>query len=89
MVKLTLCWSGAGAKAGLGKCIIQSTCVETSHVYFYNFDPPATEEGFEGLRCSLSERLVATLSHQKPTEAAFDRAVDEVTELTRKLLGSL
>ena len=55
----------------------------------FNFKPPATDEEIR----SASLQFVRKLSgYQKPSqanEAAFDAAVDEVADATRRLIDSL
>jgi hypothetical protein len=55
----------------------------------YNFDPPATEEEIR----AASEQFVRKVSgFTKPSKAnaeAFERAIDEVTEISSRLLAEL
>jgi len=55
----------------------------------FNFEPPATDDEI----CASALQFVRKLSgFAKPSHAnapAFDRAVDEVTEAARRLLGAL
>ena len=55
----------------------------------HNFEPPATDEE---IRASALQYVRKVSGSTKPSQAnaeAFERAVDEVTAATTKLLGSL
>ena len=55
----------------------------------HNFEPPATEEE---VRASAIQYVRKISGSTKPSQAnaeSFDRAVDEVAEVTRRLLDSL
>ncbi len=55
----------------------------------HNFQPPATEDE---IRASSIQYVRKISGFTKPSQAnaeAFDRAVDEVAEVTRRLLGEL
>ena len=55
----------------------------------HNFDPPATEDE---IRASSIQYVRKISGFTKPSQAnaeAFDRAVDEVATVTRRLLGEL
>jgi len=55
----------------------------------HNFQPPATEDE---IRASSIQYVRKISGFTKPSQAnaeAFDRAVDEVAEVTRRLLGDL
>jgi hypothetical protein len=55
----------------------------------YNFEPPATEEE---VRSSALQYVRKISGFSKPSQAnveAFDRAVDEVAEISARLLGEL
>jgi hypothetical protein len=55
----------------------------------HNFQPPATDEE---IRASALQYVRKVSGSTKPSQAnaeAFDRAVDEVTEATTKLLDAL
>jgi len=55
----------------------------------YNFDPPATDEEIR----AATEQFVRKISgFKKPSaanQAAFDRAINEITQSASALLGSL
>jgi hypothetical protein len=55
----------------------------------YNFDPPATDEE---IRASALQYVRKVTGSAKPSQAnaeAFDRAVEEVTDVTTRLLDDL
>ena len=55
----------------------------------YNFEPPATDEE---IRASALQYVRKVSGFSKPSQAnaeAFERAVDEVAEVTSRLLGEL
>jgi hypothetical protein len=55
----------------------------------HNFEPPATEDE---IRASSLQYVRKISGFTKPSQAnteAFDRAVDEVADITRRLLDSL
>ena len=55
----------------------------------HNFEPPATDEE---IRASSLQYVRKVSGFNKPSKAnaeAFDRAVDEVAEVTTRLLGEL
>jgi hypothetical protein len=55
----------------------------------HNFDPPATDEE---VRASALQYVRKVSGSTKPSQAnaeAFERAVDEVTAITTRLLGEL
>ena len=55
----------------------------------YNFDPPATDAE---VRLAAIQFVRKVSGFSKPSQAnqeAFDRAVEEVTEVTRRLVDSL
>ena len=55
----------------------------------HNFEPPATEEE---VRASSLQYVRKISGYTKPSQAnaeAFDRAVEEVADVTRRLLDSL
>jgi len=54
-----------------------------------NFDPPATEDEIHASALQFVRKLSGTARPSRANEAAFDRAVEEVTEAARKLIGSL
>lgn len=55
----------------------------------YNFSPPATEDEIRASALQFVRKLSGMNGPSKANEAAFNRAVDEVTQAAEKLLGSL
>jgi hypothetical protein len=54
-----------------------------------NFAPPASEEEIRASALQFVRKLSGTTKPSRANEAAFDRAVDEVTESARRLIASL
>ena len=55
----------------------------------FNFEPPATEEEIRASALQFVRKLSGFTHPSKANEAAFNRAVDEVSDVARRLLGSL
>lgn len=55
----------------------------------YNFAPPATEDEIRASALQFVRKLSGFTRPSKPNEAAFNRAVDDVTEIAQRLLASL
>lgn len=55
----------------------------------FNFDPPATDEEIRASALQFVRKLSGFTKPSKVNEAAFDRAVDEVADVARRLLASL
>lgn len=55
----------------------------------YNFSPPATEEEIRASALQFVRKLSGFTHPSKANEAAFNRAVDKVSEAAEELLGSL
>jgi len=55
----------------------------------FNFEPPATEEEIRASALQFVRKLSGFAHPSRVNEAAFDRAVDEVTGVARRLLGAL
>jgi len=55
----------------------------------FNFEPPATEEEIRASALQFVRKLSGYTHPSRANEAAFARAVDEVTEAARHLLASL
>ncbi len=55
----------------------------------FNFEPPATEEEIHASALQFVRKLSGFTHPSKANEAAFMRAVDEVAQAARRLLGSL
>jgi len=54
-----------------------------------NFEPPATEDEVRASALQFVRKLSGTTRPSHANEAAFSRAVDEVTESARRLIMSL
>ena len=54
-----------------------------------NFEPPATDEEIRASALQFVRKLSGTTRPSRANEAAFDRAVDEVTEAAHRLVHSL
>jgi hypothetical protein len=55
----------------------------------HNFSPPATGEEIRASSLQFVRKLSGFTKPSKPNEAAFNRAVDDVTHAARHLLDSL
>ena len=55
----------------------------------YNFEPPATPEEVEAAALQYVRKISGASKPSKANEAAFERAVAEVTAASKKLLASL
>ncbi len=55
----------------------------------FNFEPPATDEEVRAASLQFVRKLSGFTHPSRVNEAAFNRAVDEVSEVTRRLLESL
>ncbi|MBV8753116.1 MAG: DUF2277 domain-containing protein, partial [Hyphomicrobiales bacterium] len=55
----------------------------------FNFDPPASEEEIRASALQFVRKLSGFTHPAKANEAAFNRAVDEVSDAARRLLASL
>ena len=54
-----------------------------------NFEPPATEDEVRASALQFVRKLSGVTRPSRVNEAAFNRAVDEVTEAARRLITSL
>ncbi len=54
-----------------------------------NFEPPATEDEIRASALQFVRKLSGTTRPSRANEAAFNRAVDEVTEAAHRLIDSL
>jgi hypothetical protein len=54
-----------------------------------NFEPPATNDEVRASALQFVRKLSGTTRPSRANEAAFNRAVDEVTEAARRLVDSL
>ena len=55
----------------------------------FNFEPPATEQEIRASALQFVRKLSGFASPSRANEAAFNRAVDEVSETARRLLAAL
>jgi hypothetical protein len=55
----------------------------------FNFDPPATDQEIQGASLQFVKKLSGFNKPSKANEAAFNRAVEEVAAVARRLLDSL
>jgi hypothetical protein len=55
----------------------------------FNFDPPATEQEIRAASLQFVRKLSGFNKPSQVNEAAFNRAVDEVTATARVLMNSL
>ena len=55
----------------------------------FNFDPPATDEEIRAASLQFVRKLSGFTSPSKSNEAAFERAIDEVSDVARRLIDSL
>jgi hypothetical protein len=55
----------------------------------FNFEPPATEDEVQAAALQYVRKISGFTKPSKANEAAFERAVDEVTEASSRLLEVL
>ena len=55
----------------------------------HNFEPPATEEEIRASALQYVRKISGTTKPSQANAPAFERAVDEVAEVTSRLLDSL
>jgi hypothetical protein len=55
----------------------------------YNFDPPASEEEIRAAALQFVRKISGFNNPSRVNEAAFNAAVDEITDISSRLLGSL
>jgi hypothetical protein len=55
----------------------------------FNFEPPATEEEIRASALQFVRKLSGFTNPSRANEAAFHRAVDEVSDAARRLIVSL
>ena len=53
-----------------------------------NFEPPATEDEIRASALQFVRKLAGTTQPSRANEAAFERAVEEVTTAARRLIAS-
>jgi len=55
----------------------------------FNFDPPATDEEIRASAVQFVRKLSGFTKPSRANQAAFDRAVEDVTGIARELVDSL
>jgi len=55
----------------------------------FNFEPPATEDEIRAASVQFVRKLSGFTKPSRANEEAFDRAVDDVTQVARRLVASL
>src|SRR5262245_27167488 len=55
----------------------------------HNFDPPATQDEIRASSLQFVRKLSGIARPSKANEAAFNRAVDQVTDVVHELLATL
>jgi len=55
----------------------------------FNFDPPATDEEIRAASIQFVRKLSGFNAPSKANDAAFGRAIDEVSRTARRLIDSL
>jgi hypothetical protein len=55
----------------------------------FNFDPPATDEEIRSASVQFVRKLSGFTNPSRANQAAFDRAVDDVSKIARRLIDSL
>jgi hypothetical protein len=55
----------------------------------FNFDPPANDEEIEAASLQYVRKISGFTKPSQANEVAFERAIAEVTEASRRLLSSL
>ena len=55
----------------------------------FNFEPPASDDEMRAAALQFVRKLSGFTAPSQANAAAFDRAVEEVSEAARRLLGSL
>jgi hypothetical protein len=55
----------------------------------YNFEPPATEDEVQAAAVQYVRKISGFTKPSQANEAAFARAVDEITAASQRLLGEL
>ncbi len=55
----------------------------------HNFEPPASEDEVRAAAVQYVRKISGTTKPSQANQAAFDRAVEEIAEVTGRLLDSL
>jgi hypothetical protein len=52
----------------------------------FNFDPPATDDEVRAAATQYVRKVAGTVRPSKVNEAAFEAAIDEIADITRRLV---
>ena len=55
----------------------------------FNFDPPATADEVRAASIQFVRKISGSTQPSRANEAAFEKAIDDITEISRELLDSL
>jgi len=55
----------------------------------HNFDPPATEDEIQASSLQYVRKISGSTKPSQANQEVFDRAVEEIAEVTRRLLDGL
>ncbi|HEY0782884.1 MAG TPA: DUF2277 domain-containing protein [Thermoanaerobaculia bacterium] len=55
----------------------------------FNFDPPATDDEVRAAAVQFVRKISGSTRPSKANEAAFEQAIDEIADASRRLLASL
>ena len=55
----------------------------------FNFDPPATDDEVRAASLQFVRKISGATKPSRANEAAFERAVDDVAQVARRLLDAL
>lgn len=55
----------------------------------FNFDPPATDDEVRAASLQFVRKISGTTKPSRANEAAFERAVDDVAHIARRLLDGM
>lgn len=55
----------------------------------FNFDPPATDAEIRDAAVQFVRKLTGTRNPSKANKAAFDRAVDDIFQASRRMIDSM
>jgi len=55
----------------------------------FNFDPPATDDEVRAASLQFVRKISGTTRPSRANEAAFERAVDDVARIARRLLDGM
>lgn len=55
----------------------------------FNFDPPVTEEEIRAASLQFVRKISGFNKPSRANEAAFDAAIEDIAQISRRLLGSL